>query len=184
MAVRKILTIPDNRLYKISVEVTEFDKKLRDQVRDMFDSMRSASGVGLAGVQIGILKRIMVIDLEEAGFIKGVFINPVIEEKSEETQEGEEGCLSVPGITAPLLRPKWIKLSYQNLAGKRGTIEAEMLFARAVLHEMDHMDGKVFIDLLEPDIKKSLKNDIELVKKGKLPSSYNEPEYRKDKVNV
>ncbi|MDH5720616.1 MAG: peptide deformylase [Spirochaetia bacterium] len=178
MAVKRILTIQDKRLYQKSVEVKEFDKKLRDNVRDMFDTMRDALGVGLAGVQVGLMQRIMVIDLEEAGFIKGSFVNPKILETSEETQDSEEGCLSVPGISVPLKRPKWVKISYQDLSGEENTLEGEMLLARALLHEMDHMDGRVFIDLLEPDIKKLIKNDIELIKKGKIPKESKIPEYR------
>lgn len=179
MAVRKILTIPDSRLYKVSEKITDFKADLRDLVRDMFDTMYAAHGVGLAGVQIGVLKRILVIDLIDHGFTKGVFINSHVLEESKEKQHGEEGCLSVPGLSAQLDRPRWVKIGYQNLAGQEMTIEAEMLMARALLHEMDHLDGKVFIDQLETDLRLSLDDDIELIKQGKEPKQTAEPSYRR-----
>ncbi|MCS6985792.1 MAG: peptide deformylase [Leptospiraceae bacterium] len=179
MAVRKILTIADPRLYQVSEPVTKFDRKLRDLARDLFDSMYAAGGVGLAAVQIGVLKRIMVIDLLKEGFYKAVFVNPVLIEKSQELQQGEEGCLSVPGLSLPLARPKWVKVAYQDLMGKEHTIEAEMLMARALLHEMDHLDGKVFVDQLEPDLRLSVEEDIALIKKGAEPRHYKVPPYRR-----
>lgn len=177
MAVRKILTIPHPKLYERCEPVTSY-KTLRPLVRDMFDTMYASSGVGLAGNQIGEMKRILVLDLVNAGFIKGVFINPVVLEQSSEMQYGEEGCLSVPGLAADLERPAWVKIEYNNLSGKLQTIEAEMLLARALLHEIDHLDGKVYVDLLEPSLKTQLKSDIELIKKGKQPKNKKQPQYR------
>ncbi len=182
MPVQKVLSIPNPILYQKSKPIDQFDSDIRSLVRTMFDTMYHENGVGLAAVQIGILKRIMVIDLEQAGFIKGVFANPVLVDSSSEMQEGEEGCLSVPGISAPLERPKWVKVAYQNLSGEKQYIEAEMLMARALLHEIDHMDGKVFVDLLESDILDQIKEDIETIKKGKKLKSPKIPEYRKHKV--
>ncbi len=179
MAVREIVTIPDKRLYQVSEPITEFNSSLRPLVRDMFDTMYAAKGVGLAAVQIGVLKRILVIDLEDVGFVKGVYVNPRVVEQSEEIQEGEEGCLSVPGLSAELVRPRWVKVGYQNLEGDEKFVEGEMLMARALLHEMDHLDGKVFVDQLEPDLKLELADDIELIKKGKLPSEPVTPGYRR-----
>lgn len=179
MAVKPILTIRDERLYKVSEPVTQFDKSLRDLVRDMFDSMNAQGGVGLAAVQIGVLKRVLVIDLVEKGFIKGAFVNPRLLEASQELQDGEEGCLSVPGLSAELKRPKWVKIAYQDLSGNEKVVEGEMLLARAFLHEMDHLDGKVFVDQLEPSIHKMLAGDIERIKQG-LPAEHpREPHYRK-----
>jgi peptide deformylase len=100
VAVKPVLTIQDERLYKVSDPIKKFDRELRDLVRDMFDSMAAEGGVGLAAVQIGVLKRVLVIDLVEKGFIKGAFINPRLIEASDEMQDGEEGCLSVPGLSA------------------------------------------------------------------------------------
>lgn len=182
MAVRKILTIPDPRLYQVSEPVIKFDRALRDLTRDMFDSMYEAHGVGLAAVQIGVLQRILVIDLEEQGFLKGVFVNPRVLEQSQETQDGEEGCLSVPGLSVPLKRPRWVKVGYQDLTGTERIVEGEMLLARAFLHEMDHLDGKVFVDQLEPDMKLAVAEDIELIKKGKGPRERRTPAYRRRAV--
>ena len=95
MAIREVLNIPNPLLYKVSEPVTHFDRELRNLARDMFDTMYAANGVGLAGVQVGVLKRILVIDLADNGFIKGVFINPKVKTHSKEMQHGEEGCLSV-----------------------------------------------------------------------------------------
>ncbi|RME91171.1 MAG: peptide deformylase [Candidatus Hydrogenedentota bacterium] len=180
MAVRKILTIPDPRLYEISEKVTEFGRPLRPLIRDMFDTMYAADGVGLAAIQIGVKKRILVLDLTHFGFVKGVFINPEVVEQSKEMQEGDEGCLSVPGLSVPLKRPKYVKVKYQDLNGSERIIEGEMLLARALLHEMDHLDGKVFVDLLEPAIKREVAEDIERIKQGLMPQKERIPEYRKE----
>lgn len=182
MAVRKILTIPDPRLYQVSEPVTKFDRPLRDLARDMFDSMYAAQGVGLAAVQIGVLQRILIIDLEDQGFLKGVFVNPRVLEQSSELQDGDEGCLSVPGLSVPLKRPRWVKVGYQDLTGTERTVEGEMLLARAFLHEMDHLDGKVFVDQLEPDMKLAVAKDIELIKAGKEPRERKIPAYRRQAV--
>ncbi len=179
MAVRKILSIPDPILYEVSQEVNTFDSELRKLSLDMFETMYQSYGVGLAAVQIGVLKRLMVIDLGEAGFSKEVFVNPKVLFSSKELQDGDEGCLSIPGISASLRRPAKISIEYQNLFGEKKVIDAEALFARAILHEIDHMDGKVFIDLLEPEIYQNVKDSIhELKTYGyvKLPVT---PEYRK-----
>lgn len=181
VAVRPVLTIQDERLYQISEPVKKFDKGLRDLVRDMFESMAEEGGVGLAAVQIGVLKRVLVIDLVEKGFIKGAFINPHLIEASDEMQEGEEGCLSVPGLSAELKRPRWVKIGYQDLSGNHKIVEGEMLLARAFLHEMDHLDGKVFVDQLEPSIHKLLAGDIDRIKHGLPVEHAVEPRYRNKK---
>jgi peptide deformylase len=184
VAVKPVLTIQDERLYKVSDPVTKFDKGLRDLVRDMFDSMAAEGGVGLAAVQIGILKRVLVIDLVEKGFIKGAFINPRLLEVSKEMQDGEEGCLSVPGLSAELKRPKWVKIGYQDMSGNEKVVEGEMLLARAFLHEMDHLDGKVFVDQLEPGIHKMLAGDVDRIKRGLPVEHPEEPRYRNRKKSA
>lgn len=180
MAVRPVLTIQDERLYKVSAVVKKFDRDLRNLVRDMFESMDAAAGVGLAAVQIGVLERVLVIDLVEKGFLKGAFVNPYVIEASAEMQIGEEGCLSVPGLSAELKRPRWVKIGYQDLSGAKKTVEGEMLLARAFLHEMDHLDGKVFVDQLEPKLHEALAGDIDRIKHG-LPLEHAgvTPAYRK-----
>ncbi len=184
MAVKPVLTIQDDRLYKVSEPVTKFDKGLRDLVRDMFDSMAAEGGVGLAAVQIGVLKRVLVIDLVEKGFIKGAFVNPRLLEASKEMQDGEEGCLSVPGLSAELKRPRWVKIGYQDMSGNEKTVEGEMLLARAFLHEMDHLDGKVFVDQLEPAIHKMLAGDVDRIKHGLPVEHPEEPRYRNRKKSA
>lgn len=179
--VKPVLTIQDERLYKVSEPVKKFDRELRDLVRDMFDSMAEEGGVGLAAVQIGILKRVLVIDLVEKGFIKGAFINPRLLEASDEMQDGEEGCLSVPGLSAELKRPRWVKIGYQDMSGNEKVVEGEMLLARAFLHEMDHLDGKVFVDQLEPKLHKELAGDIDRIKSGLPVEHVIEPKYRNRK---
>jgi peptide deformylase len=179
--VKPVLTIQDERLYKVSEKVTKFDRALRDLVRDMFDSMAEEGGVGLAAVQIGVLKRVLVIDLVEKGFIKGAFVNPRLLEASAEMQDGEEGCLSVPGLSAELKRPRWVKIGYQDMSGNEKTVEGEMLLARAFLHEMDHLDGKVFVDQLEPKLHKELAGDIDRIKHGLPVEHVIEPKYRNRK---
>ncbi|HRP68206.1 MAG TPA: peptide deformylase [Turneriella sp.] len=183
MAVKRVLTIQDERLYQVSEKITRFDKSLRDLVRDMFDSMAAEGGVGLAAVQIGVLKRVLVIDLIEKGFLKGAFINPHLIEASQEMQDGEEGCLSVPGLSAELKRPRWVKIGYQDLSGNEKTVEGEMLLARAFLHEMDHLDGKVFVDQLEPKLHKQLMGDIDRIKQGLSVKEPHLPKYRNKKAS-
>jgi len=182
--VKPILTIQDKRLYQVSEAIKKFDRSLRDLVRDMFDSMIEEGGVGLAAVQIGVLKRVLVIDLVQKGFIKGAFVNPRVIEASDEMQDGEEGCLSVPGLSAELKRPRWVKIGYQDLSGNEKVVEGEMLLARAFLHEMDHLDGKVFIDQLEPKLHKELAGDIDRIKHGLPVKEPHEPKYRNKKQKI
>jgi peptide deformylase len=180
MAVRKVLTIADRILYQPSEPVKKFDRELRALARDMFESMYHERGVGLAAVQIGVLKRVLVIDLVDQGFLKGVFVNPYVLEQSKEIQDGEEGCLSVPGLSAKLIRPKWVKIGYQDLSGNKQTAEGSDLLARAFLHEMDHLDGKVFVDQLEPDIHKLLAGDIDKISRGEKIDQPKTPSYRRE----
>ncbi len=179
MAVLKIRTIPDPVLYKKSARVTEFDKKLRDLVRDLFDTMYAESGVGLAAVQVGILTAVIVIDLEKMGHQKGVFVNPELVEASKETVIQEEGCLSVPGLSANLERPRRVKVRYQDVFGNEKYLEGENIMARALVHEMDHLKGEVFIDKLTPEVRQTVEEDIERIKRGLAPRNSSEPEYRK-----
>jgi len=178
MAERRIRTIADNVLYKPSKLVENFDSQLRDLVRDMYDTMYDANGVGLAAVQIGVLKRVLVIDLEKSGFIRGTFVNPEVIEMSDELIDSEEGCLSVPGLVSNLLRPKSVKIKYFNVFGEPQELYAQDLLARAILHEMDHLDGKVFIDLLEPDRYKVIEDEVEIIRSGESLSEKKLPAYR------
>ena len=140
MAIREIRTEEDSILYKKSKPVKEVTDKIRDLIDDMVDTMYEAEGVGLAAVQVGFLKRIFVVDVGEGLY---VFINPEIIETSG-TQEGYEGCLSVPGKRGIVIRPEVVKVKYFDIEMKEQTLEATGLFARAILHENDHLDGMVY----------------------------------------
>lgn len=148
MATREIRTESDPILRKVSKAVTKFDKELWTLLDDMGDTMYEADGVGLAAPQIGILKRIFVIDVGE-GIIE--FINPEILAVDGE-QFGEEGCLSVPKKYGPVRRANHVKMRAQNRMGEWFEIEGEELMARAMLHENDHLEGKLFVDLVEGDL--------------------------------
>ena len=135
---------PDPVLKKVSEPVTVFDQELADFVKVLFASMRVHDGVGLAAPQVGVLKKIAVVEYEGKSY---VLINPrVIDQKG--LQEGEEGCLSFPGIYAHVTRPNWVKIESRDLDGGTVTFEGEGYTARAFLHEMDHLSGKLFIDYL------------------------------------
>lgn len=148
MAIRTIRTEKEEILRKKSKEVVKFDKALHALLDDMTDTMYEADGVGLAAPQIGLLKRIFVIDIGE-GLVE--FINPEVITVSGE-QFGEEGCLSVPKQYGNVRRPNYVKMRAQNRNGEHFEIEGEELMARAMLHEYDHLEGRLFIDLVEGDI--------------------------------
>ena len=148
MAYRKVRTQEDEVLRKISNEVTTFDQSLWDLLDDMADTMYEENGVGLAAPQIGVLQRMFVIDIGE-GLIE--FINPQILETAGE-QFGEEGCLSVPNLYGNVRRPNYAKMRAQDRHGNYFEIEGEELMARAMLHENDHLDGRLYIDLVEGEI--------------------------------
>jgi len=142
VSVRKIVLSPDPVLEQPCTEVTVFDKKLAKLLNDMYDTMLEFDGVGLAAPQIGIGKRIAVVDIDDgSGTIE--LINPVLLSADGE-QTGPEGCLSFPGLFGEVSRPYSIKVQAQNRRGKWFTIEAEDFLARAILHEMDHLDGVLF----------------------------------------
>ena len=178
MPFRQILTIPNPILYQPSEKVQQFDRDLRFLVSDMFDVMYNENGAGLAAVQVGILKRVLIIDLREPS-TKGVFINPELLAFSDEMKEEEEGCLSVPGISAVLKRPRWVKVAYNDIFGESKEIKAENLMARALLHEMDHLDGKIYTDLLEPHIQENIQFDLQQIEMGQRVSNSRVPAYRK-----
>ena len=142
MALRNIRTQGDPILRKQSREITNIDLRIKELARDMLDTMYHAEGVGLAGSQVGILRRIIVIDIGEGPI---VMINPEIVETSG-SQIGPEGCLSVPDVTEEVERPNEIKVSYLDLEGKKQELVGQELLARAVCHEVEHLDGILFID--------------------------------------
>ena len=167
MAIREILTVPHPVLKQVSTPVEAVDDELRALMDDMLETMYDAPGIGLAAVQIGVPKRIIVMDLsrgDEEPKAPRYFINPEITWKSEETLPYEEGCLSVPEIYDEVERPARVKLRYLDYNGNAVEEDAEGLFAVCIQHEMDHLEGVLFIDHLS-----RLKRDraVAKVKKAK-----------------
>ena len=150
MTVRPILTAPDPRLQAVSMDVEAVDAGIRALVDDMAESMYAAEGIGLAAIQIGVAKRILVIDLDQKEGKKNpvAYINPKITWTSEEMAVFEEGCLSVPEIWDDVERPARIRCEYLDRDGKKQTLEADGLLATCLQHEMDHLNGVLFIDHL------------------------------------
>ena len=144
MATRKIREIGDEVLTKPCKEVTKITLRTKVLINDMLDTMYEALGVGLAAPQVGVLKRIVVIDVGEGPI---VLINPEIIETSGE-QSGEEGCLSVPGKSGMVTRPNYVKVRALNEDMEEIELEGEGLLARAFCHEIDHLDGKMYVDLV------------------------------------
>ncbi len=142
MALRQILTIGDETLYKKCRKVEVFDSRLHTLLDDMAQTMYSASGVGLAAIQIGILKRVITIDTGE-GLLE--LINPEIIETAG-NEEGAEGCLSVPGKVGQVVRPTYVKVRAQDRNGDFYEAEGEGLLARAFCHEIEHLDGHLYIE--------------------------------------
>ncbi len=167
---REIVIYPADVLKTRAEEVKEFNEEIKKLVEDMFDTMYKRGGVGLAANQVGVLKRVVVIDLhsrtEKEGKEQIVLINPEIV-----TQEGEvvkeEGCLSLPGLYRKVKRAAYVKVKAQNLEGEEFEIEGEGLLARALQHEIDHLNGIVFIDRLSP-----LQKRLALEKYRKLKRKY------------
>ena len=149
MAIRNVRKIGDPVLNKVCKEVKEVNDRTRELIDDMFDTMYEADGVGLAAPQVGILKRIVVIDVTGEDPI--LLINPVILSIDGE-QTGYEGCLSVPGKTGVVTRPNHVKVKAYNADMEEFTLEGEELLARAICHELDHLDGKLYVDRVEGEL--------------------------------
>ena len=159
MAIRNIVELGDPALRKVCKPQEKFDLRLRVLLKDMADTMYKADGVGLAAPQVGILRRVVVIDVQDDhGLIE--LVNPVITERSEETQCGREGCLSLPGRQGIVTRPKRVKVRAQDRHGRFFELEGEDLLARAICHELDHLDGVLYIDEMERELtKEELESD-------------------------
>ena len=150
MAIRDILTVPDPMLKKVSKPVAAVDDDLRTLMDDMLETMYDAPGIGLAAIQVGVPLRVIVMDISprEGEREPRYFVNPEITWRSEDTQPYEEGCLSVPDIYDEVERPSQVKLRYLNYQGETVDEDAEGVFAVCIQHEMDHLDGVLFIDHL------------------------------------
>ena len=169
MAQRQILRFPDAKLRQRSAEVTEVDDSVRQLAADMAETMAAADGAGLAAIQVGAPVRLFIIEGAVAGGGEGappkVFINPEIVELSQESQTGDEGCLSFPNIFVPVKRGLRARVRAMNLDGETFEAEGEALLARALQHETDHLNGRLLIDQVGPVkreiIKRKLRKDLE-----------------------
>lgn len=160
MAIRNIREIGDEVLTKKCREVTEMTPRIRELIEDMLETMYEANGVGLAAPQVGILKRIVVIDT--TGEDPHILINPRIVETSGE-QTGQEGCLSVPGKAGQVTRPNYVKAVAVDVNMKPFELEGTELLARAICHELDHLDGHLYVEKVEGELQdiKSIDEDEE-----------------------
>ncbi|PUA28156.1 MAG: peptide deformylase [Cellvibrio sp. 79] len=150
MALLPILEFPDPRLRNVAKPVTEVDATIRKLVDDMFETMYDAPGIGLAASQVNVHKRVVVIDVSEDKSQPLVFINPEIEVLDQETSEYDEGCLSVPGFYETVVRPGHIRVKALDRDGNAFEIEPEGLLAVCIQHELDHLNGKLFVDHISP----------------------------------
>ncbi|CUB06172.1 MAG: peptide deformylase [Tepidiphilus sp.] len=165
MALLPILHYPDPRLKKRAEPVTEVDESIRRLAADMAETMYAAPGIGLAATQVDVHKRVIVIDVTEDRSGLTVLINPEILEKDGECVS-EEGCLSVPGIYDKVTRAERVKVRALNLEGETVEFEAEGLLAVCIQHEIDHLDGKVFVEYLSPLKQSRIK--AKLVKRARM----------------
>ena len=161
MSVKDIITVPNEILKKISEPIVNVGVNEKKLINDLFETMYNSKGIGLAAVQVGILKRVLVIDVSSKDEKKNPmsFINPVIKNLSDETSIYEEGCLSIPETFIEIERPKVCEVEYIDLEGKKKMIKCEGLLSTCLQHEINHLDGKLIIDHLS-----KLKRDI-IIKK-------------------
>ena len=164
MAIKKILTEPNKLLRQISVPVEKVEEREQELMNDMLETMYAANGIGLAAIQIGVPKRIIVMDLSKEENKKNpmYFVNPVIKKKNDQNVTYEEGCLSVPNQFAEIDRPKTCEVEYLDYNGNKQNLKAEGLLATCIQHEIDHLEGILFIDYLS-----KLKKEIIIKKLSK-----------------
>jgi peptide deformylase len=165
VAERPIVIYGDPILREVSDPVDQIDQEVKNLVSDLVDTLKKAQGLGLSAVQIGVLKRVFIIDLSVVDINETlrVFINPEII-KTEGDTEFEEGCLSFPGIYQKINRPERVKIRAMDLEGKTFEMEARGLIARAVQHEYDHLEGKLFIDYFSPIARSLIKGKLKKLK--------------------
>ncbi len=165
MANRNIIVYPDPVLRMVSEEVAQIDEETHELIRDMFEAMDEEAGIGLAAPQLGVLKRIMVVSIKDKNFERLAIINPVISFFSEETVVMEEGCLSIPGVNMDVRRPAKIILRGLARSGRLVEINASGLLARVMQHEIDHLEGVLFIDRLRDKDKKAIEAGLRTLSK-------------------
>lgn len=165
MSLLNILRYPDPRLHKLAKPVTVFDERLKQLTADMAQTMYDAPGVGLAATQVDVHQQVIVIDTSETHDALQIFINPTIVWASEEKRVYDEGCLSVPGVYDGVERPAQVKVRAQDVNGAIFEVEADGLLAVCIQHEMDHLQGKVFVEYLSPLKRNRIK--AKLLKEGR-----------------
>ncbi|HHI94041.1 MAG TPA: peptide deformylase [Gammaproteobacteria bacterium] len=167
MSILNILQFPDPKLRQKAAPVASVDDRIRTLVDDMFETMYSAPGIGLAAVQVEVLKRVIVIDISEDKSQPKCFINPEIIECSGH-EKMDEGCLSVPGIYEPVSRAKDITVRYLDREGKAQELTVDGLLAVCIQHEMDHLDGKLFVDYLSEMKRNRIRKKMEKMRQHTL----------------
>ena len=168
MPILQILEFPDPKLRKVAEPVTVFDEKLEVLIEDMLETMYEAEGIGLAATQIDVHKRLLLIDISENRDCPQVFINPEIEILEDELSEYDEGCLSVPGFYETVSRPRKVKIIAQDSKGEKFEQVAEDILATCIQHEIDHLDGKLFVDYLSILKRQRIRSKLE--KEHKKPA--------------
>ena len=177
MSLRRVRYYGDPALKSRAREITEFDASLADLAADMRETMKAYNGVGLAANQIGVLQRILVVDVPQPDGPRATYtlVNPVIVFR-EGQEKGEEGCLSIPGVWDEVVRAKRIHVRAQDETGKPIEVDAEGYFARAIQHEVDHLDGVLFVDRLSLLKRQFLRRDLEAIARGELPEDQQPPQ--------
>ena len=174
MSVLKIEMLGSEVLRRRAGEIDEVDDDLRRLVRDMFETMYDAEGIGLAGPQVGVERRVIVVDVREEGTAPMALINPRIVESSTERDRAEEGCLSIPGVAGVVERASRVVVEAVSDNGEPLRVEADGLLGRCLQHEIDHLDGVLFVDRLSP-----LKRNMVLKKYRSLVAEERKPEDRR-----
>ena len=179
MAIRKIVKLGEECLRKVCKPQEKFDQRLWTLLDDMADTMYEAEGAGLAAPQVGVNKRLVIVDGRElsesydylADFFR-VMINPVVLEESAEVCEYSEGCLSVPGVYAEVIRPAKIKVEYYNENLEKVVEEFDRFACRMVQHELSHLEGNLFVDNVSPIRRKMLMRKLQAISKGAVQTRY------------
>jgi len=161
MAKLEILEFPDPRLRKKALPVTQFDPELDSLIEDLIETMYEAQGIGLAATQVNVHKRLLVLDVSESKDSPQVFINPKFEVIDEELNDYEEGCLSVPGFYESVSRPRKIRVIAHDRSGEEYALEAEGILAVCIQHEIDHLDGKLFVDYISTLKRQRIRSKLE-----------------------
>ena len=181
MSLRPVRIYGDPVLRARAAEVQDFDASLEQLVNDLFETMDAYRGVGLAANQVGVLQRVFVVDVppeEEGGArTRCALVNPVIVSRKG-SQSGEEGCLSIPGVWEDVNRARGVHVRAVDPAGRPVQLDAEGYLARAIQHELDHLDGVLFVDRLSPLKRQFLRRPLDALARGELPEDYRPPAAR------